>query len=128
MRVLHAAGLLLAGVLGFLVAHAQTSPLAPDIPAKFTPPTDDYDYVKRVEMIPMRDGVKLHTIIVIPKGAKRAPMLLTRTPYDAANRASRTKSPRMLATLSLADEVFTVDGYSASIKTCAASTAPRANT
>lgn len=111
MRLLHAAGLLVAGVLGFTVSIAQTSPLTPDIPAKFTPPTDDYDYVKRVEMIPMRDGVKLYTVIVVPKGAKRAPILLTRTPYDAANRASRTKSPRLLATLALADEVFAADGY-----------------
>ena len=31
----------------------------------------------------MRDGVKLHTVIVVPKGARGAPMLLTRTPYDA---------------------------------------------
>jgi uncharacterized protein len=34
-------------------------------------------------MIPMRDGVKLHTVILVPKAAKHAPILLTRTPYDA---------------------------------------------
>ena len=34
-------------------------------------------------MIPMRDGVKLHTVILVPNGAKGAPILLTRTPYDA---------------------------------------------
>jgi putative CocE/NonD family hydrolase len=34
-------------------------------------------------MIPMRDGVKLHTVILVPKGANHAPILLTRTPYDA---------------------------------------------
>ncbi len=34
-------------------------------------------------MIPMRDGVKLHTVILVPKGAKGAPILLTRTPYNA---------------------------------------------
>jgi predicted acyl esterase len=28
-----------------------------------------YNYVKRDAMIPMRDGVKLHTVIVIPRGA-----------------------------------------------------------
>lgn len=111
MKLLHAAGLLIAGALGSLVCGAQTSPLAPDIPAKFTPPTEAYDYVKRVEMIPMRDGVKLYTVIVVPKGARNAPILLTRTPYDAATRASRTKSPRLLATLPLADEVFAADGY-----------------
>ena len=41
-------------------------------------------------MIPMRDGVKLHTVIVVPKGAKRAPIMLTRTPYNASKRAERT--------------------------------------
>ena len=34
-------------------------------------------------MIPMRDGVKLHTVILVPKGASGAPILLTRTPYNA---------------------------------------------
>lgn len=52
-----------------------------DIPKTFTAPLADYDYVKRELMIPMRDGVRLHTVIVIPKGARNAPILLTRTPY-----------------------------------------------
>src|ERR1051326_7221316 len=82
-----------------------------DIPTNFTPPTGDYDYVKRDVMIPMRDGVKLHTVIVVPKGARNAPLLLTRTPYNASQRASRNESPHMLATLSLSDEVFVKDGY-----------------
>ena len=47
---------------------AQTAPLTPDIPRKFETPTSSYDYVKRDVMIPMRDGVKLHTVIVIPRG------------------------------------------------------------
>src|SRR6188472_208226 len=92
-------------------AFAQTPPITPDIPKTFTAPRDGYDYVKRVEMIPMRDGVKLYTVIVIPKGAKGAPMLLTRTPYNAAARATRTNSTRMLATLPQGDEVFVADGY-----------------
>ena len=37
-------------------------------------------------MIPMRDGVKLYTVIAIPKGARNAPIVLTRTPYNAAER------------------------------------------
>jgi predicted acyl esterase len=37
-------------------------------------------------MIPMRDGVKLHTVILIPKGARRAPILLTRTPYGSSQK------------------------------------------
>jgi len=36
-------------------------------------------------MIPMRDGVKLYMVILVPNGAgkKTAPILMTRTPYDA---------------------------------------------
>src|SRR5277367_1133695 len=90
--------------------HAQT-PLPSDIPSKYDAPKTNYDYVKRVEMIPMRDGVKLYTVIVIPKGAKNAPILFTRTPYDAAHRAARNQSERMLATLPQGDEVFVADGY-----------------
>ena len=62
-------------------------------------------------MIPMRDGVKLHTVIVVPKGARNAPILLTRTPYNASKRAARNDSPHMLATLPQGDEVFVADGY-----------------
>ena len=62
-------------------------------------------------MIPMRDGVKLFTVIIVPKGAKNAPILLTRTPYNAARRTSRNNSPRMLAALPQGDEVFAADGY-----------------
>ena len=93
------------------IALAQTSPMMPDIPAKFTSPTKDYDYVKRVEMIPMRDGVKLYTVIVIPKGASNAPILLTRTPYNAAGRTQRTESPHMLDELPQGDDVFVKAGY-----------------
>jgi putative CocE/NonD family hydrolase len=60
--------------------------LPSETPAQFKPVTDSFDYARRDVMIPMRDGVKLHTVILIPKGAqgaKSAPILLTRTPYDA---------------------------------------------
>ena len=94
----------------------------------FTRPTTGFDYDKRVEMIPMRDGVKLYTVIVVTKGAKGAPMILTRTPYDAAGRATRAQPASMLATLPQGDEVFVADGTSASSRPCAASTAPKATT
>ncbi|WP_332772447.1 CocE/NonD family hydrolase [Phenylobacterium sp.] len=92
-------------------AHAQTPYMAPDIPAKFVRPVEAFDYVKREVMIPMRDGVKLHTVIVIPKAAKAAPIVLTRTPYNASRRTERAVSPNMLATLPQGDEVFVSDGY-----------------
>jgi len=82
-----------------------------DIPKTFTIPQTGYDYVKRDVMIPMRDGVKLHTVIVIPKGAKDAPIVLTRTPYNASKRAKRNDSPHMLSLLQLSDEVLVAGGY-----------------
>jgi putative CocE/NonD family hydrolase len=88
-----------------------TPPITPDIPQKFEAPTSGNDYEKRVVMMPMRDGVKLYTVIVIPKGARNAPILLTRTPYDASSRAARSRSTRMVAALPLFDELFAADGY-----------------
>jgi putative CocE/NonD family hydrolase len=92
-------------------ANGQTPPLSPDVHGTFTPPRTGYDYEKRDVMIPMRDGVKLHTVIIVPTGAKNAPIIMTRTPYDASSRTSRTSSPSMLATLPQGDEVFVADGY-----------------
>jgi putative CocE/NonD family hydrolase len=93
------------------IAAAAQQPSDTDIPQKFTEPTTGYDYAKREAMIPMRDGVKLYTVIVIPKGAKNAPIVLTRTPYNATKRAERNRSPHMLALLQLSDEVLVKDGY-----------------
>src|SRR5215468_1041633 len=92
-------------------SSAQTPPLTPDVPPTFDGAARDADYVRREVKIPMRDGVKLFTVIVVPKGARGAPMILTRTPYDAANRTRRSHSPHMLATLPQGDEVFAADGY-----------------
>ena len=105
---------LTAGIFLALVAAATaapTPPMKPDIPAEFNPPTADFDYLKRDVMIPMRDGVKLHTVMVIPKGAQRAPMILTRTPYNAGNAIERMASPHMAGTLPDSDEVFVANGY-----------------
>jgi putative CocE/NonD family hydrolase len=91
---------------------ASKAPPGGDIPAKFSPPKPETDYIKREVLVPMRDGVKLYTVIVVPKGAKDAPIVLTRTPYNAKSRAARTEdSPSMLATLPLADEMFVKTGY-----------------
>ncbi len=107
---LSALPLLLAAL--YLPAGAQTSPMAPDIPATaFEAAIPGADYVKRIVMIPMRDGVKLYTVIVVPKDAARAPMMLTRTPYNAANRARRNTSPHMAAMLSEGDDAFVANGY-----------------
>jgi len=57
--------------------------------------TDSWDYTRREELIPMRDGVKLRTIILVPKGAKAAPILLTRTPYNAAELTGHASSAHL---------------------------------
>ena len=70
---------------------ALAQELPSDIPKAFKPVPRPKHYDRRVIEIPMRDGVKLHTIILVPNGLKDAPMLLDRTPYDAENLA-RNKS------------------------------------
>ncbi|HEY6175725.1 MAG TPA: CocE/NonD family hydrolase, partial [Kofleriaceae bacterium] len=88
-----------------LVAE-PTPPLAPEIPARFTRPTDAADYDRREVMIAMRDGVKLHTVILVPRGGRRLPIILTRTPYNATKRAERAVSNRLAATLPTSDDQF----------------------
>jgi hypothetical protein len=105
------AALALALTLAGLPSLAQIPSSKPDVPEEFNAPKHDYDYTKRVEMVPMRDGVLLYTVIVIPKGAKHVPILLTRTPYDAAGRTMRNDSPHMLDTLPQGDDVFVHAGY-----------------
>ena len=98
-------------LVGSVQRATGQNPSAGDIPKNFAEPTDEYDYVKREVMIPMRDGVKLYTVIVVPKGARNAPIVITRTPYNAAKRASRNNSSHMLAVLPLSDEIFVRAGY-----------------
>ena len=105
---------LLASIALATVSSAQvpqTAPVGGDVPAKFVPATANRDYVKREVMIPMRDGTKLYTVIIYPKGLTNAPIVLTRTPYDAKSRATRMDSPSILSTLPLADEMFVKGGY-----------------
>jgi len=97
-RGLSALTLFLCVVAGNLAIVAQT-PKYPDYPSE-TPDTfkradSGFDYEKRDLMIAMRDGVKLHTVILIPKGAKNAPILLTRTPYNASALTSNTNSSHL---------------------------------
>jgi len=83
-----------------------------DIPAHVTFPTESRDYIKQDVMIPMRDGVKLHTVIVIPKNAHDAPILLTRTPYHASERANRIPGASSIRNiLPQGDGVFVDGGY-----------------
>jgi putative CocE/NonD family hydrolase len=76
-------------------AHAQSLTLPPDTQRvseaqfrqRFLADTvySREHYTKQEVQIPMRDGVKLHTVLYIPKDADRVryPILLNRTPYSA---------------------------------------------
>jgi predicted acyl esterase len=103
----HLLALLVISASPFFAAPQQSG----DIPKTFTAPTAQNEYVKREVMIPMRDGVKLYTVIVIPKGTRNAPIVLTRTPYNASKRLARNDSPHLLAVLPLADAEIGADGY-----------------
>ena len=51
----------------------------------------------REEMVPMRDGVKLYTLILAPKNSTEPPLpiLIKRTPYDATGALSGHSSSRL---------------------------------
>jgi len=96
------------------VAAQQQGQLPSETPKHLTRPTDEYDYARRDVMIPMRDGVKLHTVILVQKGARRAPILLTRTPYDAAGLTSHAPSAHLASVLQGYDnavDVIVEGGY-----------------
>lgn len=107
---------LAAAALSGAAAHAeQVEPLGgDDIPAGFQPETPAFDHTRREAMIPMRDGVKLFTVILIPKHARNSmPIVLTRTPYSAEKRtnAREIASPLMAMALRQDDEPLVRNGY-----------------
>jgi len=105
------------------LARAQTAPPQPqpqypalpsETPAEFNAPTPGFNYVKRTVMIPMRDGTRLNTVVIVPTGAKNAPILLTRTPYDAAsmvNHADSSDLETILTGYDNAADVIAEGGY-----------------
>src|SRR5258707_15130462 len=108
--LLAAAGCLLMADLPAIAA--DTLPSEP--PSEFVPRVDTFDYSKREVMIPMRDGVKLKTLILIPRGAHRAPILLTRTPYGATERITKNRSAHLSALIDstdVADDAVVNGGY-----------------
>ena len=85
-----------------------------ETPAAFKPAAGGFDYVERDVMIPMRDGVKLNTVILVPRGAKHAGIVLTRTPYDAHQLTHNFMSGHLEPLLQGYDnaaDVIAEDGY-----------------
>jgi uncharacterized protein len=103
-----------AMLLASATLPAFSDSLPNETPATFAPKVDSFDYTKREVMIPMRDGIKLQTVILIPRGAHRAPILLTRTPYGAASRIGKNVSAHLDALLDsndVADDAILNGGY-----------------
>jgi putative CocE/NonD family hydrolase len=98
MRSVLAVVLVIAGTATSFAQPAKpprpaTYPALPsETPTTLAPSSYGWDYARREVMVPMRDGVKLFTVILVPKGAKRAPILLTRTPYNAVELTSHGHS------------------------------------
>jgi putative CocE/NonD family hydrolase len=72
-------------LVGFvLVAYAQPPVTPPEVVRKQVEYTREH-YTKYEYRIPMRDGVKLFTLVYVPKDlAKPYPILMVRTPYSVA--------------------------------------------
>jgi putative CocE/NonD family hydrolase len=97
---------------GLVVAQSEVAPNVPpptpmayaelpsETPAEFEPVTEAFDHVRREAMISMRDGVELFTVILVPKNAADAPILLTRTPYNADDLTRHKKSAHLGPVLS----------------------------
>ena len=104
-----------AALVGICQSPALAAPRPYDErPAKVVPDTSGWTYERRTAEIPMRDGVKLHTVILVPKGARGAAMLMTRTPYDADDMTSKNHSGNLAAALDgydNASDVITEGGY-----------------
>jgi len=102
-----------AGLWQSATAAEQTvvTPMTPDVVAKYETVRPEADFIKRVAMVPMRDGVKLYTVVVMKKGTAKAPILLSRTPYDAKGSASRTPSQSITEILPIMDAEFVQDNY-----------------
>jgi hypothetical protein len=73
----------------FRPAHVPPIPPGGDIPKAFNAPRAQFQYVRREVMIPMRDGVKLYAVLIIPKAPGKFPIMLDRTPYSADKVTSR---------------------------------------
>ena len=116
MPVAHAmrrAILLALLMLAAAPAAAQRPPafVPSDIPARFTPP-DRRDFTQTAHMVRMRDGVRLNTIVLRRKDlAGPAPIMLTRTPYDAAARTRATASTSLVGALGGRYAELVEEGY-----------------
>src|SRR5690349_13027794 len=86
-------------LLAVAAAPPPVTPMTPDVVASYNPVLPQADFIKRVAMVPMRDGTKLYTVIFMKKGTTNGPILLSRTPYDAKGSTERTSSQSVVDVL-----------------------------
>jgi putative CocE/NonD family hydrolase len=106
-----AASLLPLAALAAAPAPPPVTPMTPDVVAGYDQVMPWADFDRREIMIPMRDGTKLYTVLVMKKGTRNAPILLTRSPYDAHADAFHNASQRIDDVLPAMYKEFADDGY-----------------
>lgn len=111
-RILRAAASLLPLLALAATAPPQAvTPMTPDVVESYNPILPQADFIKREAMVPMRDGTKLYTVMFMKKGVTNAPILLSRTPYDAKGSTMRTASQSVVDVLPIMYKEFVNDGY-----------------
>ncbi len=90
---------------------ARVTPMTPDVVASYEQTLPSADFIRREAMVPMRDGIKLYTVVVMKKGTGQSPILLSRTPYGAHEATHRVRSQRIVDILEVMDSDFVEDGY-----------------
>jgi uncharacterized protein len=89
----------------------RVTPMTPDVVDKYEQTLPSADFIRHEAMVPMRDGTKLYTVIVMKKGTGKGPILLSRTPYDAHHETHRVASQKIVDILEVMDAEFVEDGY-----------------
>ena len=106
-----ALGLVVSTSAAMADQSSRVTPMTPDVIDKYEQTLPSADFIRRDAMVPMRDGTKLYTVVVMKKGTSNGPILLSRTPYDAHHSTHRVLSQRIVDILEVMDAEFAEDGY-----------------
>ena len=87
--------------------------MTPDVVARYDRSTrPQADFIRREAMVPMRDGTKLYTVIVMKKGTTNgADPAVAHALRRQGQRRARTPSQRIVDILPIMDTEFVNDGY-----------------
>jgi predicted acyl esterase len=97
---------LLLGATAAADEPGRVTPMTPDVLPRYEQVLPGADFIRREAMVPMRDGTKLYTVIVMKQGTRNGPILLSRTPYDAHEATHRVASQRIVDILDVMDTEF----------------------